>query len=199
MTGLHPFYFWLMLVVVFFIYRKRKTDFFDVFSVKKSLSSFAQPFWLKMEKNRALKSLKRDIPYFVDMLAITLDTGMNLDQALLHVADHMQGELAHQVRQELKLYHVGYSLEKILENLMRRIPAEEFKRFISAIHQAKRLGVSLAQTLAIQAELLQRLKLQKAEQLSRTAGVKISIPLVLFIFPALLIIYLGPAILQILQ
>lgn len=199
MTFIHPLYFWLLLIVVFFIYRKRNTHFLNSFSPQRSLISFAQPLWLKIERKRALKSLKRDVPYFVDMLAITLDTGMNLDQALLHVADHMQGELAHQIRQELKLYHVGYSLETILENLMRRIPAEDFKRFISAIHQAKRLGVSLAQTLAIQAELLQRLKLQKAEQLSRTAGVKISIPLVLFIFPALLIIYLGPAILQILQ
>ncbi len=269
MNSLHPFYFWLLLLIAFLVYRARNTNSLDFLSLKNPpafftrrwvparryeptlrflqekityetfvrlkwilfltgwayvtfllllsigratflddlpwalglfiIAFFIPDLWLRVQHARALRSLRKDVPYFVDMLAITLEAGMNLDQALLHVASHMQGLLAHQLREELAFYRYGYSLEKILENLITKIPVDEFKRFIASIHQAKRLGVSLGQTLQIQAELLQRIKLQKAEQLSRTAGVKISIPLVLFIFPALLIIYLGPAILEIIQ
>ena len=93
----------------------------------------------------------------------------------------------------------GRSLEAVFTDLSLEIKDEDFQHFLKSVIRAKKLGVSLSETLIIQAELLRTRRRQKAEELSRTASVKISVPLVLFIFPALLIIYIGPGILQLLE
>ena len=93
----------------------------------------------------------------------------------------------------------GRSLEEVLSELKTVIPNLDFNHFLRSVVRAKSLGVSLQQTLVIQGELLRTCRRQRAEELSRTASVKISIPLVLFIFPTLLIIYIGSGILQLLE
>lgn len=157
---------------------------------------FIPDLYIQIKKEKRQELLQSDVHYFIDMLAITLDTGMNIERALEYVTTNMKGALAKEVKTKLNGFNYGLSLEKILDDLYNYIPVDEFKRFISSIKQAKQLGVSLSKTLEIQSQLIQSHKLQKAEELSRTASVKISIPLVLFIFPALLIIYIGPAILK---
>jgi Flp pilus assembly protein TadB len=140
----------------------------------------------------------KEVPYFLDLLTLTLQGGGNLEQALQATTQNYQSQLSLVLSKKLKELHWGRSLEAIFKDLNFEVHDEDFQHFLSSVVRAKKLGVSLSQTLIIQSELLRTRRRQKAEELSRTASVKMSIPLVLFIFPALLIIYIGPGILQLL-
>lgn len=162
--------------------------------------SLALPhLWLQVQKERHLRTLNEEVPYFIDLLSLTLQTGLNIEQALQHVVHNKTGVMAQTIKTELKKLQLGHSLEQILKNLRDQIPNAEFQHFITSLLRSKKLGVSLSNTLQIQSELIRTKRRQKAEELSRTAAVKISLPLVLFIFPALLIIYIGPGLLNLMS
>jgi tight adherence protein C len=150
----------------------------------------------RIEKNQL--RLKKQILYFIDLVTFTLETGMNLEQVLGFVSREKNTYLDQRIQWHLSSMRMGKTLDQILEDLKKEIDMPIFDSFVLSIVQAQKLGVSLAQTLKIQSELIQTRRRQAAEELSRTAAVKMSIPLVFFIFPALLILYIGPGVLRLL-
>lgn len=152
--------------------------------------------WLTDQIKKRESILSLDILYFVDMLAITLDAWMNIEQALIYISDNLNSDLTKEIWKKMHWLKYWMSFEEILDILYKFIPIDEFQRVISTIKMTKKLWVSLSKTLTTQSQIIRTKKLQRAEEISRTASVKISVPLVLFIFPALLIIYLGPAIIK---
>ena len=146
-------------------------------------------------KRRALRYLG----YLIDLLRLQVSSGINLSTAFYALAAHLgepwKGELRHLVF----LLDRGVPFEQALTRITARLEVEDFSRFVLALKQAQLLGVSLTATLTIQAETLRTRRKQRAEEKARLASVKIALPLVFFIFPALLIIYLGPAVLRIMQ
>jgi len=155
--------------------------------------------WLKMRQEQLSRQLSQEVPYFLDLLVLTLKSGLNIEPALRHTAENKKGLLAKVIKEKLEELSLGKSLEDVFDELKKELPNEEFKQFINSLLRAQKLGVSLAQTLDIQSRLIRTKRRQRAETLSRTAAVKISLPLVLFIFPALLIVYIGPGLLQLIQ
>jgi len=153
-------------------------------------------FWLKIITNRRIYNFNNDFSSFIDMVALTVQAGMNFDNALFYTANKFHGVLHEEFKYVQYETNYGHSLAKSLNNLTTRINSSDLRRFVTAIKQAKRLGTPLVQTLTVQSNLILTGRIQRAEELSRTASIKISIPLVFFIFPALLILYLAPAILQ---
>ncbi|NCP66875.1 type II secretion system F family protein [bacterium] len=153
-----------------------------------------------LQKSRLFqRQYEKQVPYFLDLLTLTLQGGSNLEQALISTTRNYDSQLSRTISHKLNELNWGRSLEMLFKDLSLEIKDEDFQHFLHSVIRAKKLGVSLCQTLIIQSEILRTRRRQKAEELSRTASVKISIPLVLFIFPALLIIYIGPGILQLLE
>ncbi len=152
---------------------------------------------LQIMKERREKIFTREVPYFIDLFILTLRTGMNIQQALWCTTGN-KSLLARTIRHQMEELNFGRSLNEIFEDLEHDVQNEEFQHFLRSVRQSQTLGVSLAYTLEVQSQLIRTKRQQRAEELSRTAAVKISLPLVLFIFPALLIIYIGPGILNIL-
>jgi tight adherence protein C len=152
---------------------------------------------LQITKERREKILTRQVPYFIDLFILTLRTGLNIEQTLWCVTEK-ESLLTVTVRRKLEELNLGRSLHEIFEDLEAEVRNEEFQNFLRSVRQSQTLGVSLAYTLEIQSQLIRTKRKQRAEEISRTAAVKISLPLVLFIFPALLIIYIGPGILNVL-
>jgi len=155
--------------------------------------------WLKMRQEKISRQLALEVPYFLDLLVLTLKSGLNIEPALRYTAQNKKGVLARVIEEKLEELSLGKSLEDVFDDLTKELPNHEFKQFINSLLRAQKLGVSLAQTLDIQSRLIRTKRRQRAETLSRTAAVKISLPLVLFIFPALLIVYIGPGLLQLIQ
>lgn len=161
------------------------------------ISFFIPDLWIKALKDRRLAKMKHEVPYFIDMLTLTLESGMNLEQALIFVVERQKGVLNGIMKKEMRTMDLGETIEHILKKLSKKIPVEDFSNFVRSILESKKLGTSLNQTLSIQSELIHTRQVQRAEEIGRTSSVKITFPLVLFIFPALLIIFLGPAIVQV--
>ncbi len=187
-------YFWLYIWFGDVTWENSGTIFFLMI-----LSFYLPDLWLQAKKERYMNTLDDEVPYFMDLLSLTLQTGMNIDQALKHTAEHKKGIVAKTIQKKLAELKFGRNIDDILHDIKKILPNEEFHQFINSIARAKKLGVSLSQTLEIQSKLMRTKRRQKAEEISRTAAVKISLPLVLFIFPALLIIYIGPGMLHLMS
>ncbi len=153
-------------------------------------------FWLKILINHRIQNFNRRFNSFIDMLSLTVNAGMSFENALFFVADKFTGIIHEEFKYVQYEMEFGHSLKTALENLSSRLDSADLKRFVTAINQSKTLGNPISQTLETQSKLILTGRIQKAEELSRTASIKISLPLVFFIFPALLILYLVPAILQ---
>lgn len=143
--------------------------------------------------------LQKQLPDFIDALTIAIESGMNFVNAFTYLSKKQKGLLGKEAQKTNREIEFGIPIEEAMQNMSQRINIEEFSKFVTSIKQAKKLGVSIAETLRIQSNLIRTRRRQKAEELSRTASVKISIPLVFCIFPALLIVYLGPGLLRLIE
>jgi pilus assembly protein TadC len=160
------------------------------------LGFFGPDIWLQIQAEKRVKKLAMEVPYFIDLFALTIRTGVNIEQAFAYTTQQHQNTLNQLLHKQLQKIQRGTALADVLEQTKKLVDHDEFNRFCLTIQQSKKLGVSLSETLELHSNLMRTRRKQKAEELSRTAGVKITLPLVLFIFPALLLLYLGPGLLQ---
>ncbi|MBX5476897.1 MAG: type II secretion system F family protein, partial [Clostridia bacterium] len=123
--------------------------------------------------------------------------GLGLDGALGKVASKFTGPVAQEFEAYLKATRVGASREDALGQLAERVALPEVRNVVAAILQAERLGASLTRVLRLQAEEMRLQRRQRAQEQSLRAPVKMLFPLVLFIFPTIFIVLLGPALIRI--
>ncbi len=142
------------------------------------------------------------LPDALDLMVICVEAGLGVAAALQRVAVEMRlaspqlsAELA-LVNQEMQ---TGMSRTDALRNLAERTGVEEIYSLVAMLIQTDRLGTSVAQALRSHAESMRTKRRQRAEQMARKATVKLAFPLVLLIFPALLVVLLGPAIISLLK
>jgi tight adherence protein C len=142
------------------------------------------------------------LPDALDLMVICVEAGLGVAAALQRVATEMRianpvlaGELA-QVAQETQ---TGTSRTEALRNLAERTGVQEVYSLVAMLIQTDSLGTSVAVALRVHADSMRTKRRQRAEQLARKASVKLAFPLVLLVFPALLVVLLGPAIIQLLK
>lgn len=158
------------------------------------------PLYLQARAERKKRVLDADILEFIDLLILVLGgSGGNIDQNIQKILTHNQSDFTHKIAKKMHMQLFGKNTIEIIEESARLLENRHLLQVLQSITRAEHLGVSLQKTLKIQSQLIKQQKQQKAEALARTASVKISLPLVLFIFPALLLIYLGPVIIQMSQ
>jgi tight adherence protein C len=156
-------------------------------------------FWLRRRIARRRRLLLRALPDALDLMAIGVSAGLALDSAMLEVVEKWEGELSREFGQVLNEIRMGISRRQALLNLVERTQIEDIRLIVAALIQAEELGSNISETLAIQAEQLRIRRRQWAEEQARKAPVKMLIPLVFLIFPALFIVLLGPAGLSIIR
>jgi tight adherence protein C len=154
-------------------------------------------FWLlqKIKSNR--KQLNLSLPDALDLMVVCIEAGLTVDSAMQRVGTELQ--LAHPaLSREFGIAHmetrVGLSRGEALRNLGQRTEAEGLQSLATMLIQADRFGTSIAQALRIHADSLRVQRQQQAEELAAKASVKMSFPLVLFIFPATFIVLAGPTV-----
>jgi tight adherence protein C len=135
----------------------------------------------------------------LNILRLEINAGLNLEKAFTAIQENLVDVWAGTIRRLVFLVHYGMPLKEAMSKIDQELDLEDFHKVVSAVQQASSLGTSLGDILALQSEFLATRRRQKAEEKARLASVKISLPLVFLIFPALLIVYLAPAILQISQ
>lgn len=152
----------------------------------------------KMIKARQ-KIILNSLPDVLDLLTVSVEAGLGFDGALLKVVDKKPGPLASEFEKVLQEIKVGRQKKDALRDMAKRIDLEDLTTFVGAIVQADQFGVGIANVLRIQAEQMRQKRRQRAQEKAMKAPVKMLIPMVLFIFPTLFIVLLGPVVIQLMD
>jgi tight adherence protein C len=157
-------------------------------------------FWVDRRKGRRQTSFRRALPDALDVIVICLDGGLSLPGALKRVASELvtaHPELAQELNVVQREIQLGRSPGEALRQMGQRTDLEEIRNLASVIIQSERFGASLVKSLRVHADTLREKRKQRAEELAQKAIVKILFPTLLFIFPAIFVVILGPAAIQI--
>ena len=153
--------------------------------------------WLKGRLKGRQKLVIKSLPDALDLVTTCVEAGLGLDGALARVAEKSSGPLANELTRMLREVAMGKLRREALTELADRIGVDELTSFINAIIQAEQLGVGIAQVLRVQSDQMRTRRRQRAEQTAHEAPIKMIFPLVLFIFPAFMLVILGPAVIRI--
>ncbi len=138
-------------------------------------------------------AMQRAIPDAIDLLTISVESGLGFDAALSQVARNTDGPLAQEFARVLQEMQIGMGRGAALRALGDRTHVEEVKGFVSSMVQADALGIPIAQVLRVQSREIRTKRRQRAEEKAQQVAVKILIPLIFCILPCLFIAVLGPA------
>ena len=137
--------------------------------------------------------IRKALPFTLDLISISVEAGMALDGAMAIVQEKSTGPMAEELGLTLREIRLGKGRNEALIDMGNRIGVEELKSFVTAVTYIARLGGSLVDVIRIQAQAMRIKRRQRAEEKAMKTPVKIMIPLVLFIFPSMFIVILGPA------
>lgn len=157
----------------------------------------APEFWLGRRIRRRQQQIVRAIPDTLDLLTISVRAGLGFDAALGKVTEKMRGPVPDEFRRGLAEIRMGKTRREALRAIVARTEVPALTSFIGAIIQAEQLGVSISKVLEVQSEQLRIERRQRAEEMAAKAPIKMLLPLVGCIFPALFVVILGPAIILI--
>jgi tight adherence protein C len=155
--------------------------------------------WLSRKLQERQEAILKDLPDTLDLLAISVEAGVGFEGALGIVCDHFDSPLAGEFSRTLKEMELGLPRREALQNLKKRTEVPELSNFVLALTQADALGMPIGRVLKMQASEMRIKRRQWAREKAGKLPVKILFPLVLFIFPTVFVITLGPAVAQILN
>jgi len=157
------------------------------------LGWYAPSIWLYDVAARRSQSVRRNLPDALDLLTISVESGLSFDAALSQVATKTTGPLAGEFLRVLGEIQIGTGRVEAMRALAERTDVPELRSFIGAMIQADAFGVPIAGVLRVQAKEMRVKRSQRAEEQAQKVPVKILFPLIFFLLPCLFIVILGPA------
>ena len=162
----------------------------------------APSFRVSMRRKARQKQMQKALPDALDMLVVCVEAGLGLNQALVRVSEEIE-RISPTLSEQLTMVNLeiraGTARDEALRNLGDRTGLEDIKSLVAMLIQTDRFGTSVAQALRVQADTLRTKRRQRAEEAAAKTTIKLVFPLVLFIFPAMFVVILGPALIQIIQ
>lgn len=137
--------------------------------------------------------LKRALPDALDLLSISVEAGLGFDAALQHVAKSTDGPLSEELARVLQEMQIGLGRAEALRALGERTNVPDMRAFVGAMVQAEAFGIPIGQVLRVQSSEIRIKRRQRAEEMAQKVPVKILVPLIFCILPALFIAVMGPA------
>lgn len=158
--------------------------------------------WLSMAISKRKGMVRCGLPDALDMLVISVESGLGLDAALQRVGDELT--MVHPIlSEELQMVtlesQMGIPRAEALQNFARRTDLDEVQAVVGTVIQAERFGTSVGKALRNQSNALRTKRRQAAEERAQKTTVKLMAPLILFIFPAILVVLAGPAALKMME
>jgi len=174
-----------------------------VFTVLAALAGWYLPdLWLRIKTQRRKEKLLAALPDALDLLVVCVEAGMGLDGAFHRVAQEIRLN-SPEMSDELKLMNLelraGKSRQEALDNMALRSDLDEMTSLVTLLIQTDKFGTSMAASLRVFSDAYRTQRYQRAEELAAKIPVKLVFPLILFIFPALFTVILGPAAIRIWQ
>lgn len=156
-------------------------------------------FYLTSQISKRRKAMERQLPEVLDLLSINVEAGLGFEQAISHIIDHMEGPLIDELTITYREMSMGRTRRDALLIFSERCDINEVKSFVGSIIQAGELGISIRNVLRSQAAAMRQNRRNKIEEKAQKISTKILLPMILFIFPVIFIILMGPAVVKILQ
>lgn len=161
------------------------------------------PAWYVLRKRHARREeIRLALADALDLLVACVEAGMGLNQALVRVADEVRN-VSQALSEEFTMVNLeiraGTPRADALRNLGERTGLEDVEALVSTLIQTERFGTAVGRALRIQADTLRQKRRQRAEEAAAKTTIKLIFPLVLFVFPALFVVILGPAVIQVVQ
>ena len=151
---------------------------------------------LKSKITDRQKKIRNALPDVLDLLSVSVEAGLAFDGAISKVIEKTKGPIADEFGKILQEMKIGKNKRDALRDMAERVNIQELTSFIGSIIQADQLGVSIGNVLRIQSKQMRQKRRQRAQEKAMKAPVKMLIPMVLFIFPTIFSVLLGPVVLQ---
>jgi tight adherence protein C len=152
---------------------------------------------IKIRQRR--EAIRIQLPDALDLLAVSVEAGLGFDGAVTKLTEHMEGPLIDEFALTLGEIRIGESRHDALRKLTERVPTPEVAAFVRSVIQADQLGISLSRILRVQGADSRLRRQAAAEEKAMKAPIKMLFPTVIFIFPAMFLVILGPAFLNLMQ
>ena len=153
--------------------------------------------YINNTRRKRLETIEYDLPDLIDLLVVTIEAGLSFTASLRVAAARMSGPLAQELRLTLQEQSMGLTLSESLQNLLRRADTPGIRSFVRGMTQGEQLGVSTGQIMRTLADEMRKKRKAAAEERAQKAPIKLLFPLLIFIFPAMFVIILLPALLRI--
>ena len=145
------------------------------------------------------KRMQRDLPDAIDLMTISVESGLAFDAAVQQVARNTVGPLADEFSRVLREMQIGQGRAEALRALGERTEVDDLKGFVTSMIQADSFGIPIANVLRIQSSEIRMKRRQRAEEQAQKVPVKITVPLIFCILPCLFIAVMGPAVIHIMD
>lgn len=156
------------------------------------------PEYFINKKAQARKTeIEKGLPDVLDLLTVSVEAGLGFDGAMMKVVEKTRSVLSEEFRTALQEVKMGKPRAEALRDMSNRTGADDLSTFTGSVILADQLGISIGNILRLQSEQIRQKRRQRAEEMALKAPVKILIPLIMFIFPAIFVVLLGPAVIQI--
>lgn len=153
--------------------------------------------WLNMATRRRQNEIQMVLPDMIDLITVSVEAGLSLYGAIQRISTRFDNPLSEEFQRAMQEVRLGRSNIESMRDLARRVDVPDLSSLISAIVQADMLGLAIANVLRVQSERLREKRSQRAREAAQKAPIKMVLPLVFFIFPALFVVILGPAMIKI--
>lgn len=158
--------------------------------------------WLDMMVKGRQDKIRRGLPDILDLLVVSVESGLALDAAIKRVGEEMSlvhPDLSDEFRIATMETQMGIPRGEALDNMANRAGLDELRSLVSVITQSERFGTSVSKALRNQGVAMRTKRRQQAEERAQKTAVKLMIPLVMFIFPAMGVVLAGPAAINLME
>jgi len=159
----------------------------------------APSLWIYQVAYDRSQRMRRELPDALDLMTISVESGLAFDAALAQVARRTTGPLAQEFFRVLQEMQIGTGRVQAMRGLAERTDIPELKSFVGAMIQADAFGIPISGVLRVQAKEMRVKRSQRAEELAQKVPVKILFPLIFCIMPCLFIVVMGPAVISIID
>lgn len=156
-------------------------------------------FWLRRFVNKRIRQIRKAMADVVDLIVLAIEAGLGFDQAVDQAVQKTNGPLTDELRRVLDEVRVGKPQGEAFRDMAQRVKMPELSLLVAAIDQAMKMGVGLGKALRLQATEIRERRMAFIKEQAGKLPVKMMLPLVLFIFPALFVVILGPALAQVVE
>jgi tight adherence protein C len=186
-------------IIVYFILKIDFSTSFLIFSIGVAFTLLFPLLLLNQKANERKAKLLKDLPDVLDLLTVSVEAGLGFDGALSKVVEKMPGPLGKEFGNVLQEVKMGRQRKDALRGFCDRVNVPDLTAFVGAVIQAEQLGVSIGNILRIQSEQMRAKRRQRAQEKAMKAPIKMLIPMVIFIFPTIFSVLIGPIIIRVME